>query len=295
MSSRAERRPGEPDKELQSINPDTAERILSFLQTAPEEIAEWASAQEAAVRRASATRETVAEPAPREQHPDDILLAELGEEDDDIVTSRPKPRGRKHRPTLSQDATGDATTAAVASASTAARTTRAASGPTNPKYLKKRTSSGGKIALALIFAFAVVFAIYLAGKPTPEATQPANHPTMGEQQQAPSAAERAERIAQLQSQIEADPSDTKARLELGVLQFNQRETAKAEEQWTSVIEADPSEVQAWYNLGFLYLSKDPAEEDKAREAWGKVVELAPDSDLARTAQMHLGGLNDGKE
>lgn len=308
MSSRAEN--GSVESDLSPIPPDTdteapaetseaTEQILAFLATAPEAVAPWANAQAERIRRnglgpadgldpadesladdgslaadadsdaevdaADPDADPHAAPVDDETAREDLLAAELGEEDDDIVKDR-APKAR--------------------------RKGRVANVETNPAYLKKRTSSAGKLLLAGVFALAVAFAVYFAGKPAPEpATAP--HPTMGTTQQEPSAAERAARVAELQNIIEKDPTDTKARLELGVLQFNQRETSKAEEQWTTVIEQDPKEVQAWYNLGFLYLSKEPAETDKAREAWQKVVDLAPDSDLARTADMHLKGLSDG--
>jgi len=45
-----------------------------------------------------------------------------------------------------------------------------------------------------------------------------------------------------------------------------------------------------YNLGFLYLSMDPPQVERAEEAWGRVIELDPESSLAQTAAAHLESL-----
>lgn len=54
---------------------------------------------------------------------------------------------------------------------------------------------------------------------------------------------------------------------------------------------DPKDPGPWYNLGFLYLSLDPPADQKAEDAWRRVVELAPGSDMATTVSEHLDRLD----
>ncbi|WP_068425751.1 tetratricopeptide repeat protein [Piscicoccus intestinalis] len=87
--------------------------------------------------------------------------------------------------------------------------------------------------------------------------------------------------------LEVTPKDTDARLALGASKFNQGDTASAEKEWREVLRIDPKSAEAHYDLGFLYLSKNPPDAKSAAAEWTKVSELAPDSQIAKTAQAHL--------
>lgn len=87
--------------------------------------------------------------------------------------------------------------------------------------------------------------------------------------------------------LEVTPKDTDARLALGASKFNQGDTASAEKEWREVLRIDPTSAEAHYDLGFLYLSKNPPDAKSAAAEWTKVSELAPDSQIAKTAQAHL--------
>lgn len=130
---------------------------------------------------------------------------------------------------------------------------------------------------------AVVFGVYYVGKPAEE-------PAAAPQQQMGEAARQhvdVARMAELTAQVQQDPSDVDARLELGVLLMGSGDVAGAEEQWVAVTELDPERTESWYNLGFLYLSQQPPDNAKAREAWQKVLEIDPDYPQAEVIKNHM--------
>lgn len=90
---------------------------------------------------------------------------------------------------------------------------------------------------------------------------------------------------------QAKPADTDVALILGVYQFNAGDLAAAERTWEGIVGTDPAKAEAWYDLGFLYLGKSPAEPDRARAAWQKVIDLAPGTALADTVANHLSALS----
>jgi cytochrome c-type biogenesis protein CcmH/NrfG len=90
--------------------------------------------------------------------------------------------------------------------------------------------------------------------------------------------------------VAVDPGNVSARLALGASEFNLGDAADARRDWLRVIAADPKNVEAYYDLGFLYVSQEPPDMAGARKMWGKVVELAPNSSVAKTVATHLKGL-----
>ncbi|MDO5677605.1 MAG: tetratricopeptide repeat protein [Propionibacteriaceae bacterium] len=155
-----------------------------------------------------------------------------------------------------------------------------------PTRFQRLTSTWGKPLLMAAVIAAVVFGVYYIGKPPAEPVDTAAPPAMGEaaKQQVDVA-----RMAELTAQVEADPSDIDARLELGVLLMGAGDPEGAEEQWVAVTELDSQRIEPWYNLGFLYLSRQPADEAKAREAWEKVLEIDPDFPQAEVIKNHMPG------
>ena len=102
-----------------------------------------------------------------------------------------------------------------------------------------------------------------------------------------------ETSARWQQRILADhPDDIDARLALGVALFNQGNLDSAEEQWLRAVELDPTAPEPHYNLGFLYVASDPPRMDEAKEHWDTVVDLAPDSDMAKNIATHMGAVVD---
>ena len=93
--------------------------------------------------------------------------------------------------------------------------------------------------------------------------------------------------------VQREPQNASARTFLGVLHFNQGDVPAAEEQWNAAIEADPEYVEAHYNLGFAYLASEPQRTAQAEEAWGRVLEISPNSNLADIVRSHLSSLTGG--
>lgn len=87
-----------------------------------------------------------------------------------------------------------------------------------------------------------------------------------------------------------DPGNVKARMALGAAEFNIGDTKGAQRDWLRVVAADPKNVEAYYDLGFLYVSRKQPDLADAKKMWGKVVELAPNSNVAKTVSTHLKGL-----
>jgi len=90
--------------------------------------------------------------------------------------------------------------------------------------------------------------------------------------------------------VRLQPGNATARLALGAAQFNLGATQEAQRSWQRVLAEDPKNVEAYYDLGFLYVSKDPPDMKRTKQMWGKVVELAPGTSVAKLVSTHLKGL-----
>lgn len=90
--------------------------------------------------------------------------------------------------------------------------------------------------------------------------------------------------------LAVDAKNLPARLALGAALFNLGKSAEAEKQWRQVLAVDPKNVEAHYDLGFLYLNQSPPDMAQVKIEWGRVVEIAPDSDIAKTISVHLESL-----
>ena len=146
---------------------------------------------------------------------------------------------------------------------------------------------GGRYLVIAAIIVGVVFGVWFAGRDQgPEAS--AETPNLGTET---TDDESFDRMVQLEYELNKDPDNIEAHLELGVLLFNRRDVDGAKEHWDAVLELDSENPNAWYNLGFLSLSATPPDMEAAKDAWEKVVEYAPESDMAQTAAMHLSGLS----
>lgn len=87
-----------------------------------------------------------------------------------------------------------------------------------------------------------------------------------------------------------DPGNVHALTDVGTANFNLGRSEQAKTAWLAGLAAAPDDVQLHYNMGFLYANVEPVDYQSAMDEWGKVVELAPGSDLAATAQVHLDSL-----
>lgn len=89
------------------------------------------------------------------------------------------------------------------------------------------------------------------------------------------------------------PNDVEVLLMLGVCQYSINDFDSAEQTWLQATKAAPEKAEPWYNLGFLYVAKTPPDYDAARKSWEKVIALEPNSELAASTKDHLGRLNAG--
>lgn len=94
-------------------------------------------------------------------------------------------------------------------------------------------------------------------------------------------------IEQLDQVLQITPDDLDALLAIGVAEFNLSQDEQAEQHWLRATQVAPAQAEPWYNLGFLYMAQTPPDYDKVEQAWGRVIELDPDSELAATARAHL--------
>ncbi len=90
--------------------------------------------------------------------------------------------------------------------------------------------------------------------------------------------------------ITIDAKNVNALLGRGATAYNVGDATLAEKDWQQVIALDPKNVDAHYYLGFMYLDSPSPDLAKVRAEWNKVIELAPDSDIAKTIKQHLTSL-----
>jgi cytochrome c-type biogenesis protein CcmH/NrfG len=90
--------------------------------------------------------------------------------------------------------------------------------------------------------------------------------------------------------LDIEPDNVQALVAYGAAVFNSEDDAAAKTSWERAIELDPDNVEAHYDLGFLYYSATPQDLDAVRLEWGKVIELAPGTQIAETVKAHLDAL-----
>ena len=94
-------------------------------------------------------------------------------------------------------------------------------------------------------------------------------------------------VTWLQQILDIDPDNLDAILAIGSAEYQSSQYDAAERHWRRVTELDPGVAEPWYNLGFLYMARTPPDSGRATECWNKVIEIAPDSDLAAGVRTHL--------
>lgn len=202
-----------------------------------------------------------------------------------------------------------------------------------PRARERRRPSKGVITVtALAFAAALIWSVYFAGRPA--TALPEGHPDTASMTAAPAAAATTPPAldealaAELRAKVDADPNDLvsiraladvyfraeqfdtsaswlekfvaqrpddlDSRLVLGVAYYNTQRFDDAEAQWLRATEISPTSPHPWYNLGFLHLSTQPPDVAAAEEAWNRVIELDPGSELAASVTEHLQQLKDSE-
>lgn len=150
---------------------------------------------------------------------------------------------------------------------------------------------GFTIIVLLVILVGVAFGAWLASKGRPATTSSTAVAAPTDTMDPSASVDPQVRVLQLQDQIAADPNDVDARLELGVLYYQDvQDLEGAREQWEAVTQIDPNNETAWYDLGFYYLSVTPPDCASAQDAWNKVLTIDPTGDNASQIQSHMAGL-----
>jgi tetratricopeptide (TPR) repeat protein len=87
--------------------------------------------------------------------------------------------------------------------------------------------------------------------------------------------------------VAIDPKNVFAITDIGTTQFSQGFPDKAKATWLAALQLAPDDPQLHYNMGFLFANSKPPDRDSARAEWQLVMKLAPGTDLAQTASMHM--------
>lgn len=91
--------------------------------------------------------------------------------------------------------------------------------------------------------------------------------------------------------LEREPTNLHARTDVGTAHMNLERYAEAKAAFDQVLDIDSDNVQAHYNMGFLSAFRtDQPELEAAVEHWQEVVRLAPESNLAEIARVHIDQL-----
>jgi len=245
----------------------TYDRIVDFLDEAPSEINGWAD---------------------RRRQEADRIFALLAEPEAQVATALGSPAARP--------------------AAAAAATTAPAANPTNRLLLG---------VIAAMVTVAVVLGVYWAGRPSvPDVTSAAAAtptasaaPVLDKAQLAaltakvkanPKDATSLQKITDLyfaandwtnakasaQKVLDVDPKNEQALISLGAASYNGGDMTAAEKAWKAGVAAFPKNPELHYDLGFLYMTTGRS--DLMKTEWAKVVEIAPDSELAKTVQSQVG-------
>ncbi|WP_136314275.1 tetratricopeptide repeat protein [Actinomyces procaprae] len=94
-------------------------------------------------------------------------------------------------------------------------------------------------------------------------------------------------ITWLQQILDADPDNVDALLTIGVAEYQSNQYEEAEAHWLRASEIAPDVAEPWYNLGFLYMARTPPDAERANQCWEKVLQLAPDSEMAANVRGHV--------
>ncbi len=98
-------------------------------------------------------------------------------------------------------------------------------------------------------------------------------------------------ISWFQQILDISPSNLDALLAIGVAEYQSNMYTEAETHWRRAAELAPDVAEPWYNLGFLYMAQTPPNIDQANECWNKVLEVAPDSEMAAAVRSHQSRMN----
>jgi len=147
----------------------------------------------------------------------------------------------------------------------------------NPGYIKKETTLLiALLTLAIGFFGGVMFGVYRSG-PAPVAQGPAMPPQPAQTSQIDS--ETGSRIATLEKEAAANPTDAGLWTQLGNLFFDTNQFEKAIEAYNKALELDPKNANVWTDLGVMY--RRSGNPKKAIEAFDAAIAADPKHEVSR--------------
>lgn len=88
--------------------------------------------------------------------------------------------------------------------------------------------------------------------------------------------------------LEVDPTNTHARMDIGTANMELGRYKEAEATFAQVLQMEPDNAQAHFNTGFLFAFRsDSPDLSMAVKHWQEVVRIAPGTELANVAQVHI--------
>ncbi|MDO8616394.1 MAG: tetratricopeptide repeat protein [Dehalococcoidia bacterium] len=93
--------------------------------------------------------------------------------------------------------------------------------------------------------------------------------------------------------VDVDPANVHAWTDIGTSHYNLGRPEEAKAAWQKALELAPDDAQLHYNMGFLYANSETPDFEAARREWQAVLDLAPGTQLAQTVQVHMEGLQAG--
>lgn len=103
----------------------------------------------------------------------------------------------------------------------------------------------------------------------------------------------AEAIPYYEKALSLEPNNADVVVDLGVSYFYMKDYPKAEQLFNRALKIDPDHINALYNLGVVALQLQKI--DQLMEAWGKLMQLAPNSTQAHQATHILDQLHQNAE
>ena len=101
----------------------------------------------------------------------------------------------------------------------------------------------------------------------------------------------AEARSRLEELLKVEPANVEALLELGRTCYELNDLPCAIAKTEKVVEQDPKHVDALYNLGAIFANTGNTA--KAREYWGRAVQVGPDSESGKKSAAGLKQLGGG--
>jgi tetratricopeptide (TPR) repeat protein len=85
--------------------------------------------------------------------------------------------------------------------------------------------------------------------------------------------------------VEVDPANVHAWTDIGTSHYNLGRTEEAKAAWQKALELAPNDPQLHYNMGFLYANSETPDFEAAKREWQTVLDRAPGTAWRQTVQV----------